>query len=99
MKKTAYNLPEETLETLDGFLQQIDPDVGYAEWITVLMVVFNETGGSDEGLALADLWSSHGQKYKGFADVEYRWNRFDPHAKRRVGIPTLTRLIAARKIY
>ena len=48
------------ISTLREFVYQIDPDSEYGTWITVLMVIFNETGNSEEGFQLADRWSSEG---------------------------------------
>lgn len=80
------------LEQLRSLLHGIDPDLGYFEWIKVLMVIFYETSGSDEGLALADEWSSHGKKYRGLRDVKYRWDHFDISYKKPVRMPTLIRM-------
>lgn len=80
------------LKELRSVIQLIEPGIGYSDWITVLMVVFYETQGSDSGLALVDEWSSNGQNYKGFKDVAYRWNRFNLSYKHPVRMGTLKRL-------
>lgn len=88
-----YNISQEgVLEKLRAVLIDIDPDVGYNAWIKALMVIFYETKGGDDGLELANAWSSHGTKYKGFKDVEYRWNRFDLSYKNPVRMGTLIRM-------
>ena len=56
---------DERLTALGAMLDHIDPDSGYEDWLHVLMAIHHETGGSDEGLAFADAWSSQGQKYCG----------------------------------
>jgi hypothetical protein len=46
-----------------AMLEHIDPDCGYDDWLHVLMAIYHETGGGDDGLALAIAWSSKGDKY------------------------------------
>jgi hypothetical protein len=92
MKNKHNALQEGMLAKLSTILVEIDPDVGYSEWIKALMVIFYETSGSDEGLALANEWSSQGSKYRGFRDIEYRWNHFDITYKNPVRLGTLIQL-------
>lgn len=63
-------------ETIIELLNHIDPDLGYEDWLHVLMAVFHETGGSDEGLEIVDAWSRKGQKYKGLKEIETKWRSF-----------------------
>ena len=77
------------LTKLTSLLEQIDPDVHYGDWIRALMVIFYETGGSDDGFELADYWSSKGDKYKGTKDVRARWRCFKPHIANPVRMGTL----------
>jgi len=88
-----YIAPQEgVLDQLRTTLMKIDPDISYGDWIKALMVVFYETKGSDAGLALVDQWSSHGKKYRGFRDIEYRWNRFNIAYEKPVRLATLIRM-------
>ena len=64
------------LQGLSTLLESLDPDAGYADWISTLMAIHNATGGSDEGLDLADTWSSGGDKYKGRQELELKWRSF-----------------------
>ena len=80
------------LERLRSVIDKIDPSTGYPDWITVLMALFHETQGSGAGLLLANEWSSNGSNYKGFHDVEYRWNRFQLSHRRPVRMGTLVML-------
>lgn len=64
------------LTTLSRLVDKIDPDCGYRDWVSVLMAIFHETGGSGEGFELADGWSKRGSSYKSRADVRTRWNSF-----------------------
>lgn len=60
-----------------AMLEHIDPDEGYSSWLQVLMAIHHETGGSDEGLELADEWSSKGGSYDGFGSIEEKWSGFN----------------------
>ena len=57
-------------DELVELLSWIDPDIGYQDWLHVLMGIHHETGGSDLGLAIADAWSSFGTKYPGAEMIE-----------------------------
>lgn len=74
---------------LPALLDAIDPDCPRPEWVRVLMAVFHTTGGSDEGFALVDEWSSKGEKYKGTKELEIQWRSFDGNVQRPVTIGTL----------
>jgi putative DNA primase/helicase len=75
-RQSADEPEEEKLAFLTALLDELDPDDGYSDWIQALMAVYHETDGSDEGLTLADEWSSRGSSYKGFKEVAYKWNSF-----------------------
>ena len=49
------------MSQLAVLLDHLDPDMGYEDWLHILMALFHETGGSDEGLELAVQWSSGGE--------------------------------------
>lgn len=72
-----------------AMLEHIDPEEGYSDWISVLMAIHHETDGSDEGLALADEWSSKGGSYEGFASIEKKWASFDAGSNTPVTMATL----------
>jgi Bifunctional DNA primase/polymerase, N-terminal/Primase C terminal 2 (PriCT-2)/AAA domain len=72
-----------------AMLEHIDPDEGYDFWLKALMAIHHETEGSDEGLALADEWSSKGERYKGTRDVEKKWASFDAGSTTPVTMATL----------
>ena len=57
-------------------------DLTYQEWVAVLMAVHHGTGGSAEGLELADHWSAQDGRYQD-GDVEKRWKglKEDPDAR------------------
>lgn len=58
---------------LKGILDECDPGADRAHWLNAIMAVHHETGASDEGLNLADAWSSKGANYSGRKDVETAW--------------------------
>lgn len=70
-------------------LDQIDPDLHYGDWVRVLMAIFNETHGNEEGFELADAWCSRGQKYPGSRDIRSKWNSFRIDQEKPVTIGTL----------
>ncbi len=80
------------LTALETLLNHIDPSCGYADWLRVLMVVFHETGGSDDGLALVDRWSSKGGSYKGIQDIETHWRSFKSDVANPVTVGSLIKM-------
>jgi hypothetical protein len=82
------------LSKVAQLLDAIDPDCGRKEWMDAVMAVHNETGGSDDGFALVDAWSSKGgTKYKGTKDVEVQWRSLDkPSDKPRITIGRLIKM-------
>jgi putative DNA primase/helicase len=67
---------DEKLAAIQALIAPLDPDEGYDDWVKVLMAIHHETDGSEEGLAIADEWSSTGGKYQRTSDVEAHWNSF-----------------------
>lgn len=55
-------------------LSHIDPDCSYHDWVSVLMAVHAETGGT--GFDLVDQWSARGQKYPGLREMQRKWASF-----------------------
>ena len=77
------------LERVRQLLEQLDPDLPYADWLRALMGVYHESGGSEEGFELANEWSSLGQKYKGEKEIRSKWRSFTLKLRRPVTIGTL----------
>lgn len=75
-KSSLPALASEKLVAISALIAQLDPDEGYDEWCKVLMAIHHETGGSLEGLAIANEWSSAGSKFKGSAEIERKWQSF-----------------------
>lgn len=78
---------------LGELLEHLDPDSGgYDDWVKVLMAIFHETNGKEEGLDLANQWSSKGVKYKGRREIEAKWRSFAPGKERPITIATLYKM-------
>lgn len=75
-----------------ALLAVIDADCGYGDWLHVLMAIFHETAGGDDGLVLADKWSRKGSKYKGTKEVEAKWRSFRDEVSSPVTIATLIKM-------
>ena len=75
-KNFLLSSTNERLLAIRALIAPLDPDIGHDEWRNVLMAIHHETGGSEEGLAIADEWSSAGGKYKGSAEIDRKWQSF-----------------------
>ena len=86
------------IASLRAMLSQIDPDESYDTWSKSLMIIHHETNGSDQGLVLADDWSSQGSLYKGSREVEYKWNSFAGYSGAPLTEATLSMMLNERGI-
>ena len=77
------------LSQIAELLDQIDPDLTYGEWLRVVMGVYHETGGSEDGFELVDAWCSKGHKYGGTRGTRYKWNSFSLDSEPLVTMGTL----------
>lgn len=82
-------LPAAGRERLRSLLSQIDPDIGYQDWIQIGMAIHHETGGDQTGLDLFDQWSAGGRKYEGRRDIEDRWKYLRSDRENPITIGTL----------
>lgn len=82
------------LVQLQALLSHIDPDSGYGDWLSALMAIYHETGGSVEGLELANAWSGTGKKYKGMREIKDKWASFRLDHPRPVTIASLRRMVS-----
>lgn len=90
MKNTRANRAKNrNFDKLAALLDQIDPDLHYGDWVKVLMAIFYETDGSEDGFELADAWCSRGQKYLGSRDIRSKWNSFSLDLDKPLTIGTL----------
>ncbi len=76
-----------------AMLEHIDPEQGYSAWFKVLAAIHHETDGSEEGLALADEWSSTGASYDGFKSIERKWASFNAGSKTPVTMATIAAMV------
>jgi predicted P-loop ATPase len=72
-----------SLTILASALGVLDPGMAYDDWFRVLAALHNATGGSDDGLDLADSWSAAGANYPGRDEIEKKWASFGKHDGRR----------------
>ena len=64
------------LGEVEELLTYIDPDAGgYQDWQTILSAIHDVSGGSDDGMDLADKWSERGANYKP-GEVQDKWPSF-----------------------
>jgi hypothetical protein len=59
----SCSLPSGALSELREPLRFIDPDCDHERWFSVLATIFEYSGGSEDGRALAHEWSAGGKKY------------------------------------
>lgn len=67
---------DNSLKEAEEILTYIRADLGYQNWLIVLMGLHDKFSGSDEALYLADKWSQDSEKYPGFEEIEYKWRSF-----------------------
>jgi hypothetical protein len=89
---------DQGIARLSAMLEHIDPDCGYEDWLHVLMAIYHETGGSDDGLALAIAWSSKGHKYSGEDEIRAKWDSFGSFTGTPVTVGTIHKMSAAKGI-
>lgn len=71
-----------SVEEAKKYIAEVAAD-DYDEWLAVGMALHFEFGGSPEALALWDEWSAKSESYKGFEDLQYRWERFGSERGRK----------------
>jgi hypothetical protein len=86
------------IASLRAMLKQINPDESYDIWFKTLMIIHHETNGSDQGLVLADEWSSQGSLYKGMREVESKWESFVGYSGAPLTEATLSMMLKERGI-
>lgn len=88
-------LPSSNLPVL---IRSIDPDENYDLWVEIGMILYNETGGSEEGLRIYDNWSARGPKYPGSASIRNKWNSFGHYQGKPKTLGTLLWRLKARNL-
>lgn len=82
-----------TLPELSAMLNALNPDMGYEDWLRVLLAVYHETQGSPDGYAVVDAWSARGKKYGGAGDMRTKWHSFKSNRGNPVTIGTLRKMV------
>ncbi len=83
------SLRKTDMNAVRNLLVYLDPDMDYANWIRVLMAIYNESGGDDEGFEMANDWSEAGMKYKGEKEIRSKWRSFGKASGKPITIGTL----------
>jgi P4 family phage/plasmid primase-like protien len=87
---TGWSIPPDELREI--LFKHFDPNCGHDEWFKVIAALHYTTVGSEEGLQLADKWSStatrksgNGQPaYLGFDHIKYRWGTLSRDPNKRL---------------
>ena len=61
-------------QEIADMLSVIDPDCDHEKWVKIGMAIHDATNGT--GLDLWNEWSSRGEKYPTFGQIEKRWHSF-----------------------
>lgn len=80
-----------SLDQVKAWLEVLDPDMAYDDWLTIGMALEADFGG--DGLELWDEWSSAGSKYPGSEALEQKWRSFGQRGGVTIG--SLKKLAAA----
>lgn len=79
---------------MEILLTKIDANCGYQDWCNVLMAIHHESGGSAQGLDLADRWSSTGSDYPGRSEIEMKWRSFEHGSATPITMGTLKKMVS-----
>ncbi len=83
----------DNLKKVMALLEYLDPDMGYGDWLKVLMAIYNESKGNEEGFEIANNWSKGGLKYKGEQEIRMKWRSFKKYSSKPVTIGTLIHMV------
>lgn len=93
MNSTTYpHSRRNNLDRVRVLLESLDPDMNYNNWLRVLMAIFYESRGSEEGFEIANVWSSQSWKYKGEHEIHSKWRSFDLSQRHPITIGTLIKM-------
>jgi len=76
---------EKTDQWVEKALIHINPDCAYDDWFNVGVSLVSHYG-ENEGLRLWDNWSSQGNKYKGYSELESKVKSFDLTKCKGIGL-------------
>lgn len=104
LKNSAFTQPQDindnnfqNLEKIVKLLELLDPDLPYPDWLNILMAVFHESNGSNEGFQIVDTWSRKGEKYKSSLELREKWNSFKPDIVNPITIATICNMVKNNK--
>lgn len=84
-----------SIDKMEAYLADIDPDLGRDDWIRVGMALHFECQGDDTGFELWNEWSAKGGKYPSEEALKAQWESFSrprPAGRRPVTMATVIRL-------
>jgi hypothetical protein len=94
---TSVAMPKEassqTVADIKAMLACLDPECGREDWVHVGMAIKYATGGSEEGFALWNAWSSKGKKYPGERELRAQWKTFRDDLANPITIGTIRNLV------
>lgn len=94
--RSLSDQPRQIIVRLKALTDHLDADMGYEDWLHVLMAIYHETDGSEDGFELADAWSRQGKKYPGSVGMCDKWDSFQSScAAKPVTIATLCKMLQA----
>jgi len=91
--RDGSDTPGNNLTRLRVLLEHISPDCGYENWLHVLMAIYHETDGSEEGFEIADAWSRKGKSYAGAKDIRTKLNSFKSGNGNPITIATIVKMV------
>lgn len=72
-----------SVERMEEHVDELDPDMGRADWIKVGMALHHECEGDDTGFEIWDVWSSDGATYPGTEGLRVQWDSFERSSGQR----------------
>jgi hypothetical protein len=90
--RTKYPIRHFSTSEITAYLNHIDPDCGYQDWVNIGMALHNEYEGSNEGFEIYDTWSAKGSKYSNTNDLHRKWQSFDGNSGPSITVATIKKL-------
>jgi len=87
-QSSGFSSPQRLNYILD-ILDELDPDICYLDRLRIGAVLYNESRGSEFGLAVWDDWCRRGNKYWGESQTVYKWITFNCNHPRPAKLATL----------
>ena len=87
---------DHSLAELSAMVLKLDPDCGYDDWFHVLAAIHHATDGSEDGFALANEWSSRGDKYCGESELRAKWRSLSGYSGTPITVGTIKKMLQAQ---